>query len=392
MKNKNIGLVYASRFISSIGDQFYTLALSTTLYTLTGSALASTGYLAIKGLVYILGLFIYRSPKPDKVKQIVIFGDYARGLLTLLLLFLMKEYFYGIYFVVFFMELIQLYYSPARVLLVHNLSNTKQLSHKLDQIITTLSLTLGLSAGGFVTFYFGGYNAILINGITFFICGTLSCFIKYRNSEIKDKNNTYPIKWLFRKSIFQRNYVTLFSLFSLPAFAFNSLIVVYIFQILQGDSRLYGIVESVMAIGLFVGSVVSLKKGKDLVTRIKMNSLYLVLMGCLYTLSLVYTNFLWFSTILFLSAVINMLYSSYYRAAMSEIFNDSNDLANAWTINRSIINLCGSLGIFAFSMLSDMTNIVFAMTSSGMLLTIIGVFVSIKFSGTSTILKKEIET
>ncbi len=148
MKQYSMFLIYLSRFISSVGDQFYTLALSTTLFTLTGSALATTGYLAIKGIVYILGFLIYRAPKKQYLKLIIVIGDFTRGLLILILLIVLFHNFWIVYLILFLMEVIQLFYSPARVLLVHDVAENKQQSHKIDQISTTLSLTLGLSLGG----------------------------------------------------------------------------------------------------------------------------------------------------------------------------------------------------------------------------------------------------
>lgn len=392
MKNSNLLLVYISRFISSLGDQFYTLALSTTLYSLTGSALAATGYLAIKGIVYILGLFIYRSPQPGVIKKIVIFGDLGRGILTLLLLLLLKLNFYFIYVIVFLMEIIQLYYSPARVVLIHNISKEKNLSHKIDQIISTLSVTLGLSIGGFVTYYFGGFISIFINSLSFFFCALIAVFIKYNSQETQlDEKKTFPLRWLWHKTPLQKKYITLFSTFSFPAFAFNSLIIVYIFQVLNEDSRFYGIVESIMALGLLIGSIISIRKGGQLLTRVRTNAIYLLLMGILYVFSLAYDNNVWFSTLLFFSAVANMLFSSYYRATMSEIFSNSHDLANAWTINRSIVNLSGSIGILFFSFISDLLNVEISMYISGFCLIVLGGFLFLSF-GYTYVLNKEIES
>ena len=70
--NKDLSLLCLSRLISILGDQFYAIALNVTLYTITNSALISTAFLAIRGLINLLGFSFLQRTKEKKNQMFLI--------------------------------------------------------------------------------------------------------------------------------------------------------------------------------------------------------------------------------------------------------------------------------------------------------------------------------
>ena len=356
MKLDNLKLLLFGRFVSSIGDQFYYVAISSAVFMMTGSALATGAIFAVKGVVHLLGLFYYRPLSLAGQKKLVMFSDFVRSILVLALIpALSSGTILWIYVIVFFLEAIQVAYSPGRVVLVNNASDNRKLNNTADQITSMAAMVIGLSLGGIVTYYYSPETAIALDGLSFLIAGIVTVFVTVadkQETQVKEKNTTKPFQWIQnQKKSDIKSFLTLYPILYLPIIGFNSLLVVFVLDTLQSTEAVYGYFEGAMGVGLLLGSLLALKVKPEH----RLNIIYscLGIQTIFYGLVTSSENLIYIGTFLALSSVANILYSTSHRCLIADHFSDSEDLAMAWLIFRSSNILYGSLGAITFGLIAQ---------------------------------------
>lgn len=377
---KNLYFLFIGRIVSTIGDEFYTIALSVSIYLVSGSVLKSVGFLAIKGIIHTIGLFTYRNFSILKQKKIAVISDFARFILILCMIPCFKINYLSVYLFVIVLEFIQMYYSPARFVLVNNISENEK-KHKLnvfDQLITTVALAAGTALGGVVAYKFGYEVALLIDATSFLISGLLTTFVKidYVDDRKIPDNKRGIYKWLKgEKELFKKYLILCFPLIFLPATGFNSLLVVFVLKGLSLDSRYYGFLESIMTIGLFSGSLLAFKLANK--TPFRLLILSIISMGTFYFLSVQTKMIYIINMFLFLSAVFNALFVSSYRIIISKSFQRENELGMIWGIYRSLNAIFSAIGILIFATMADHVSIVIVQSLCGVTIIILGILFAI---------------
>lgn len=383
--NNDLKKLLVSRLISSIGDQFYNIAIAITLFKKTNSILITTSIMVFKGLVSLFGIFFYRTTSIIFQKKIAILSDFTRFFLMLLIVYLLTVNYLYIYFIILILEIIQLYYSPSRIVLINNAINNenKEKINNYDQIVTTLAVSVGTLFGGIITYHLGYVYAIILNGFTFLISGFLILSTKNITlsiNEIEKKVKLGFFKWeeINNFTILKRVKLIIGAFFYGPVTAFNSMILIFILTKLNLTAQYYGYSEGGMAIGLFLGSIFSLKIPS---TKIE-NFIYLspILMGILYLVSISGLSYIILFISLFLSAIFNMIYSCSFRNQFVKEFS-KKDLGIIWVAYKGFSNIFSSLSVLYFSYLADKHDVIFSqkLSAYGVLLVGIVLFYFIKF-------------
>lgn len=375
--NKNLILLYISKLISSLGDQVYVIALSVTLYKISGSALITTGIIIIKALVHFINLFFYKSIENMKYqKYIVVCGDIIRCLLIILLIPLIHWSYLSVYLIVLILEIIQIYCSSARIILLNNIEGVKNRSNITDQIIQTIAMGIGLAIGGIITYEINYKAALLLNASSFIISSLIFCFFKspsnVKADKDKDKKHVPLLKWFFnQKEKVIKQFVIVLPFYSFAAVPFNSLLVIFVIDYLEKDARVYGYLEALMAVGLFIGGILSYRIQYN--KYIVFINLSILLMGISYYILVNSSSLFLISSLLMLSSIANMVYFTIHRTTLSLLFKGT-DIGNAWTLYKAINTILGALGTFIFSIFADAFSTVLTMKISSMILMLFGLY------------------
>ncbi len=191
-KNRNFLLYSLAQTISLIGDKLDHMALIALVRAYAYGHSVAFSHLAffftIPGVIFgpIAGIIADRMNR----KKILIFGDFARALLVIMipLLVLYFRHIFPMYFIVFFVFLIGVLYNATKMAIIPGLLKSSDEILAANSTITLagrLATVLGLFFGGLIVdweiwknFGIEGWQAgFYLDGITFFISGFFLIFI-----------------------------------------------------------------------------------------------------------------------------------------------------------------------------------------------------------------------
>lgn len=368
----DFSLLSASRLISTIGDQFYVVALGVAVYDRTGSSVATVAILTIRGLVHALGMFVYRSASVRQQRRIAVGGDAIRVLLVLAMVPALTHSLAAVYALIALAEAVQLYYSPARIVLVDCCTADRPRAHKLDQIVTTVALTAGLALSGITYETWGVTAALAVDSASFAVSALLLWFatrdLPDRDAPTRDERpRGSTLRWVLgRPAGPGRAAVLLTPLAYLPIDAFNGLLVVWALTRLGGAGT-YSFLEAAMAVGLLAGSLLSARLRSPATLGLE-----LVLMGAAYSAAALWGSFAPAAGLLALSAAANMVFAMRQRLLVTQTFTSPEDMGRAWQFYRSASTVVGAIGATAVAAVADATSVTATLTASGVLLAAVG--------------------
>lgn len=176
-----------AKVISRFGDSLDSIAYSWMVYQLTGSKVLMASLFAVNGIPNIIfgmiaGVFAGHHSK----KKIIFFCDIGRGLIVFLtaLLFmlnLLKPW--HLYIFTFINSTFESFRSPSSMSLYSMILKDEKFNHgmSLDNILTRIGELLGFSIAAILIGFIGIPGTIIIDSITFFICGFIIITIKYED-------------------------------------------------------------------------------------------------------------------------------------------------------------------------------------------------------------------
>lgn len=186
--NKNFWFYTIGRFISIIGSGIQIIALPLYILDITGSG-TLMGVFSVLTLVPALISAPFSGILGDRKnrKNIMVFMDFGRGTLICLLALLAFKGGMSIYVLfiaqVFISIMDSLFGSSSGALMPELVSKESLISAiSVRSSFDGVANIIGPCLGG-VIYAFGGIKTVfLINGISFFLCGVISLFIKYRKN------------------------------------------------------------------------------------------------------------------------------------------------------------------------------------------------------------------
>lgn len=179
LKNKNFFFLWLAQIISQFGDRINQMALIALIaYRAPGSALGLAKVLSFTiAPVFIIGplagVYVDRWDR----RTTLFICDFLRGLLVLTIpfVFMKQASMVPIYLVVFLVFSLSRFYVPAKLSIIPDLVEPKNLLMANSLATTTgmIASALGFGFGGILCEMIGAKGGFILNGITFFCAGSL---------------------------------------------------------------------------------------------------------------------------------------------------------------------------------------------------------------------------
>ena len=313
VKNKNFGFLWVGHLISHAGDAVYMIALPWLMLELTGnksltSYIAMSAYLPIVLFGLVAGVIVDRYNR----KWIMIFSDVLRAMLVsivpLALIFdFITPMLIGV--ITFLLATFTTFFYPARDSLIPHIVTPEELpaANSAISISGQMSHLLGPLFAGLGISVFGLTHLFTANGISFLFSIIMISFIVIPSN----KNRNYKHSTKLQGIIDGLKYIHVHKelrLLLLLTFINNIFIMgpaiigipVFVREVLTADFSIYAQLETSMAVGMIIGSLIFWKAIK------RINPVSILLFGIVVD-GITYT-FLYFANSSFLATLILLIH------------------------------------------------------------------------------------
>jgi DHA3 family macrolide efflux protein-like MFS transporter len=264
-RNRNFALMWTGQLISTMGSALTSLAASIFVYQKTGSA-ASVGLMlmatAAPSLVVglIAGVFVDRFDR----KRIMIAADIIRGILVLLIPFLVPQSIAWLYIVVMLSSAVGQFFDPAHESVLPEVASEEELAaaNSLMAISSFGSTAVGFAASGFLA-SINIYYAFYLDALTFAISAICILLIKIKPMGEVEKTSVQSvirnlqvgIRHLYNTPILRSMfYVSIPVVISFGLS--NALLLPFAKTALGATEFQYGVQEAMTSIGFVAGSLI----------------------------------------------------------------------------------------------------------------------------------------
>jgi len=271
LRQRNFALLWSGGLISMVGDWLLRIGLPVYVYTLTGSALATsimliTGFVPDVLLGSVAGVFVDRwdRRKTMMTSNLLL----AVGLLPLLAVH-SKDTLWIVYIVQFFEACISQFVLPAENALIPHLVSEEQLvsANALKSISQNISRLVGSALGGLLIGGLGLSSVVLLDAVTFlFVCVMLG-LMQLPTSPVNTQKTSETVaaeeknllrEWLEGLQLILRlRPLTILCLMgavqSIGEGVFGVLLVVFVEKVLGYGAAVYGSLGSMQAVGSLLG-------------------------------------------------------------------------------------------------------------------------------------------
>ena len=229
LKDKNFLLYFIGMFVTSIGDIFYSFAVSWYILELTGSATQAGLYLAFGAIIkLILSNFgAALVDRMDKVK-IMYFTDFIRGIAIIITGFIIFStsdktiILTTLYITASIMGTLGSLFGPATSALIKYMvpEESLQQANSYLQIKNSVQSIIGMASAGFIYSFLGISGVFILNGVTFIISGFTELFIQVETQEEIEGKTTFKqlLSDIKEGWVYIYNKPTIFSLMLIMVF------------------------------------------------------------------------------------------------------------------------------------------------------------------------------
>ena len=176
-RNRNFSLLWTAGLISLIGNWVLIAALPFYIYEVTGSALATSGWLLayiLPGILFgsVAGVFVDRW---DRRKTMIGVNLLQAAVIPLLLLVQSPEMIWVVYIVGFIESTLSYFFMPAESALLPTLVGEDQLlsANSLNSLNDNLARIVGPAIGGVLLGIFGLNSVILVDAVSYLLAALL---------------------------------------------------------------------------------------------------------------------------------------------------------------------------------------------------------------------------
>ena len=189
--NRNFRLLWIAQMVSEIGDWLYAVAIYSLILEVTGSAQA----VALAFVLQVLPQF-FVSPAAgvlnDRLsrKNLMIIADWARAIITFLMLFVQSREALPLLYVLLFAEtLFWALFEPGRNAVIPNICHSKEetlVANALSSTTWSFNLAVGSAIGGLIAAIFGRNTVFIINAISFIVSALVLRSINFREPHLEN--------------------------------------------------------------------------------------------------------------------------------------------------------------------------------------------------------------
>lgn len=391
-KNRNFRIFWEATCISGIGDYVDDIAFSMLIYMFTESTLITSYVFAIKMILSFVSMFTATIVDYNNKKKILIITSFGQGVLLLVLLLIYVTDNISTLILIIFVTIqtiFSTFSTPAQNALLSllvfddDVIVARASNSMFQQFIQIFSY---VGSGALITAV-GIYGAIMIDIITFFIAGFLLLFVKYSETDERNRGSMKfsktvkeGFKFIFTSKIVIVILVVTFlgNLFASPI---DSLSVAYFTEFFT-DKYIYSVFMATIAIGGIVGTWI-LTKLKD-----KMSMNLLLAMGFAFggfgiVLLLFYNNIIFPIIAGFLYGVSNG-FVSIMNGVLLQINTPREMMGRVFSAFRCVSFASGPMGIIIVGYLGEYIGLNKIFFCLGCLL-IMTSLISLKYTATSKI-------
>lgn len=202
LKNKNFALLWTGGLISMIGNWVLMAAMPFHVYALTGSALATSGWLMAfiaPGIVFgsVAGVFVDRW---DRKRTMVITSLMQAAMILVLTAVRSADMVWLIYLVTFAEATLAQFFGPAENALLPSLVEKDQLmaANSLNALNDNLARLVGPAIGGVLLGLVGFYSVVIVDAVTYLLAGVIISFVAspQRQTSPVAKATAVASRWL----------------------------------------------------------------------------------------------------------------------------------------------------------------------------------------------------
>ena len=268
-KNRNFSLLWTGQLVETIGNSLTSLAASIYVYRLTGSDL-SVGLMlmATAAPSLLVGLFAGVFVDRYDRKKIMIAADVLRGLLVVLIPFLVSINVIWLYVIVMLISAIGQFFDPAHESVLPEVASDEELAaaNSLIAISSFGSTAVGFAAAGLIASAASIDWAFYTNAITFLFSAFCVYLIRIKPVQVEEETSAAVVIQNLRAGVRQLfNTPVLRSLFSVQAIVLvsfglsNTLLLPFALTVLKATEFEYGLQEGLTSIGFVVASLLMAK-------------------------------------------------------------------------------------------------------------------------------------
>lgn len=262
-RNRSFTRLWFAQLISTIGDAFIMIAAGIYIFKLTGSTL-QVGLMLIATSVptmllgLVAGVFVDRWDR----KRIMVLADISRGVLVLLIPFLLPYNVLWLYVIIMVTSAIGTFFHPAFDSILPETAKEEELTaaNSMIAISSFGSTAVGFAAAGFISEISIEW-AFYIDSLTFFISALLLFGLQVNKIELLEKTSVRTVvnnlqeglRFLFGQPLL-RSLLIVGSIYALAAGMWNTLLLPFATDALGASEFEYGLQEAVSSVGFVLGS------------------------------------------------------------------------------------------------------------------------------------------
>jgi len=397
LKNRNFFLLWAGQIISQLGDRLGQMALIAFVYlrapgsTLQIAKILSFTIIPVFLIGPLAGVYVDRWDR----RRTMYACDFLRSLLVLFIpLFLFYTTNLGlIYLIIFIAFCIGRFFVPAKLSIIPDLVNNKDLliANSLINTSGMIAAVLGFGISGVIVEKLGAKSGFYLNSLTFLISATFIFLIskKFTASKLSLEEVGKEIVEVIRKSVFQEikegvlyfirkkdirfTSGIIFALWSALGSVYV-VIIVFVQKTLHSATKDLGLLVMFLGIGLFLGSLVYGRFGQR-ISHYKIIFVSLVLSGIMlsvFAIGIYYYPY--FIVAALLALCLGLIVSPIMIASNTIIHNvsDNEMLGKIFSSLEIIMHLGFLLFMFISSILAERFSHLLILVIVGCLLSILG--------------------
>lgn len=397
MKNRNFFLLWLGQTISQIGDRLGQMALIGFVYlrapgsTLEIAKILSFTIIPVFLIGPVAGVYVDRWDR----RRTMYVCDFFRAVLVLAIpLFLFyAKYLSPIYLIIFIVFSIGRFFVPAKMSIIPDLVESKDLLMANSLVHTTgmIAAILGFGISGVVVECLGAKSGFYLDGLSFLCSGTLIFFIATKSAAAMNlKKVSQEIVEVIRKSVIQEikegilyfiqnkdirfTSGVIFTLWSALG-AVYVVLIVFVQKTLHSATKDLGLLIMFLGIGLFLGSLIYGRFGQRF-SHYKIIFVSLILSGImLVCFALGIHRYPYFLVAAALSWLLGLLISPIMIASNTIVHNasDTGMRGKIFSFLEIVMHLGFLLFMFISGILAEKYSHVLILMIVGCLVSVLGV-------------------
>ncbi|SHH46956.1 MFS transporter [Thermosipho atlanticus] len=268
---RNFVLYILGRLVSLIGSGIQMVAIPLYILDLTGSGTAM-GIFTLLGMLPRLLAAPFAGVIGDRWnrKNIMVWTDFLRGILILILAFLAYKGAMGIIILFIVQAIVSVldgFFGSATVAMLPDIVENEHL-RKANSVlgsVNSFSMVIGPALGGIIYGISGIAIVFLLNGISFVVSAISEMFITYEMRFKSDQKLNFKLfivefkeglLFIFRKR--ELKYLVSFALLiNFLLYPLYEVVEPYVLrQVVKFDAQQYGFIQAIFTVGLLVGNVI----------------------------------------------------------------------------------------------------------------------------------------